>query len=51
MVLADDYEQGYTLNTADLGKDNVILGRDWLKEINPMIDWSKNTINIEGHQN
>ena len=51
MVLADDYEQNYILNTADLGKDNIILGQDWLKEVNPTINWSRSTINIKGHHN
>ena len=30
------------------GKENVILGMPWLREVNPLIDWTKGTVEITG---
>ena len=30
------------------GKENVILGMPWLRDVNPLIDWTKGTVEITG---
>ena len=41
---------GHTLKTrflvSGLGKEDVILGLPWLCQVNPKIDWHKNTLEI-----
>ena len=36
-----------TLYVMNLGNENVILGLPWLKDVNPVIDWTQKTLSIK----
>ena len=36
-----------TLDVADIGHDNIILGISWLRQHNPRIDWARSTLGFD----
>lgn len=43
------YRMKITLDVLSLAGKDVILGLPWLKEVNPKIDWARNTLSFDGH--
>src|SRR5229473_997580 len=41
-----DHQEVLCFYVSDLGKDEIILGHNWLKQHNPNIDWRDATINL-----
>jgi hypothetical protein len=37
-------KKNHRLYVTGLGNQQMILGYDWLKEMNPLIDWKKGTL-------
>jgi hypothetical protein len=42
----DDHEEEVEFLLADIGQDNIILGIEWLRRHNPIIDWKKDTLDL-----
>lgn len=51
MLNLERYQDKRTLDVTDLEDYDVILGKPWLTELNPHIDWSKNIVKLrhKGH--
>src|SRR5229473_6965348 len=45
-VRIKDHQEVLCFYVSDLGKDEIILGHNWLKQNNPNIDWRDATINL-----
>ncbi len=45
-VRIKDHQEVLRFYVSDLGKDEIILGHNWLKRHNPNIDWRDATINL-----
>jgi hypothetical protein len=43
-VVADDHSETLVFDVADIGDDNLILGVNWLRRHNPLIDWARSTL-------
>jgi hypothetical protein len=42
------HEEVFEFGVSTLGRNDVFLGHDWLRYHNPRIDWSKNSLEMEG---
>lgn len=45
-VVIDNHSETLVFSVTDIGDDNLILGINWLRHHNPLVDWSHSTISF-----